>query len=286
MRVFIKKFWGFDPIYWPIVAFSQQGSVTSLIERSQPGDLMAFAGTLGPQTEPHEQGRLLGLAEFGRKPLRSREALPPASFEEAEKGPNGDIKWPHALLITRAWRFTSSPPPMLTEFLGRQLPMAAIANAVLLSDEEHERILALPREEMDVAATEAIWRERDEIFKAVGPGGTMGPIPASFLTKMFRDADQAAVTYAFQFGKRDVWKVGWAHNLADRLAELNKHVPHEVLKEQWVIGVHQKWASADQAYAMEQKVLNAFPPDRRYGERVHCKKEELEKVWLAAFVGR
>jgi len=86
---------------------------------------MAFVGTNGNQTPQDQQGRLLGLAEFGRSQVNSRQALPPSTFAKAQKGPNGDIKWPYAVLITRAWIFTDVPLPRITEVLGRQLPMSA-----------------------------------------------------------------------------------------------------------------------------------------------------------------
>lgn len=285
MEIFIKRFWGFDPIYWPIVAFGSKGSLDSLLERSEPGDLMAFVGTKGGETEADFQGRLLGLAEFGRSRVHSREVLPPASFADAAKGAHGDIKWPHAVMITRAWRFTDAPLPVMTDVLGRQLPMAAMSNAIQLGHEEKRRILALPREEIDVGTTQAIRDERDRIAGAVGPGGTMGPVPFSFLTTMRRDATREATTYAYQFGRRNVWKVGWAHDPVGRLGELNRHVPYELIQEKWGGGWIQKWASPEQAYAMEQRVLRSFQVEDRYGERVHCTKAQLEDVWMKAWKG-
>jgi len=94
MKIFIKRFWGFD-VNWPIVSFSQRGSLKALLDQSGSGDLMAFVGTLGPNTPAaNERGRLLGLAEFGRTPIHSRTALPEQSFATAPKGPDGDLMNP------------------------------------------------------------------------------------------------------------------------------------------------------------------------------------------------
>lgn len=285
MKMFIKRFWGFGA-HWPIVSFSQRGSLDALINWSKPGDVMAFVGTRGDETPPDERGRLIGFAEFGRSRVHSRQVLPPESFAAAAKGPNGDIKWPHAVVMTRAWRFTDEPLPLMTEVLGRQLPMSAISNAVLLSSVEQERILSLARSEIDVAVTRAIFDEREAIAAAVGPGGTMGPIPSSYTTTVMRDASKGASTYAFRFGSKVVWKIGWAHDPMDRLDDLNKHVPSEVLDNQrWEGGCTQKWASAEQAYAMEQRILNSFGDEHKHGERVHCSKERLEEVWIKALKG-
>jgi hypothetical protein len=282
MRIFIKRFWGFGA-NWPVITFGQKGSLDSLLEQSNPGDLMAFVGTMGPETAPNEQGKLLGLAEFGRKPMHSRTALSPEVFKAAPKRADGDIKWPHAIAMTRAWKFIDLPLPKMTDVIGRQLPMSAMSNAVPLSKEEQIRVLELPREEFDVAATLAVWHEREEIAYLKGVGGTMGPIPSSFTAKMKRDALQPAVTYAFRFGTKNVWKIGWAHNLDDRLADVNKHVPHEALNGlQWSRYLKQEWASAQQAYDMEQIILNAFDKTVRFGERVHCADNDLQSIWLKA----
>ncbi len=288
MKVFIKRFYGFDPVRWPVVSFSRLGSLDGLLADSGPGDVVVFTATLGEEVEEHERGRLLGFAEFGRKRIHSREALHPEAFASAPKGSNGDIQWPHSVLMTRAWRFTGSSLPGLVEVLGRQLPMAAISNAVLLSDEESRRVLALPREEVNIATTQAIYDERAAISAVVGPGETVGPIPASFTSTTVKGIIKPAVTYAFRFGAKNVWKVGWAYNASDRLKELNAHVPHEALDGQiWhgIGGFIQKWASAAQAYDMEQRVLASFPGDAKYGERVHCTREQLDAAWRTAWKG-
>ena len=171
----------------------------------------------------------------------------------------------------------------MTEVLGRQLPMAAISNAVLLTDEEKARILALPRKEFDVAVTRTIWDERDAVSQLVGPGGTMGPIPSSFLSTAHRDALKPAVTYAFRFANKDVWKVGWTHDLKARLDDINKHVPHEALGGQcWKGWLIQEWASAQQAYDMEQRVLSECEGSSKYGERVHCSEDLFQQLWVKA----
>lgn len=283
--MFIKRFWGFGA-HWPIISFGQKGSLNALLAKSAPGDLMAFVGTLGDQTVPHERGRLLGIAEFGRRKLHSREALPADTFASTTKGSNGDIKWPHAVVMTRAWKFTDAPLPVMTEVIGHQLSMAARSNAVLLSLDEQARVLALARAEIDVAVTRAIWDERERIADAVGPGGTMGPIPTSFTATVVKDAFKEASTYAYRFGTKNVWKVGWAHDPVQRLGELNKHVPSEVLDNQrWGGGWTQKWASADQAYAMEQRILTSFSADEKFGERVLCTPDAFEAAWRKAWKG-
>jgi len=64
MKLFAKRVFGFRPSRWPVVAFGQDSSRDSLLRESSPGDLVMFVGTLTSDTEPEDQGRLLGLVEF------------------------------------------------------------------------------------------------------------------------------------------------------------------------------------------------------------------------------
>ena len=98
-------------------------------------------------------------------------------------------------------------------------------------------------------------------------------------TKAFAKFDPYKVA---RFGKRDVWKIGWAADVAKRLNNVNKHVPHEVLRERWEFGLQQGWASAGEANAMEQKVLKMLRTGLAAGERVRCTRAALGKAWAAA----
>jgi hypothetical protein len=64
---------------------------------------------------------------------------------------------------------------------------------------------------------------------------TTGPKPASWTGTVSRDASLQSFAYVFQFGNREVWKIGHALDVNHRLAEVNKHVPYEILGEQWCV---------------------------------------------------
>ncbi len=116
---------------------------------------------------------------------------------------------------------------------------------------------------------------------AAGP--TRGPVPTTWSGPVSRDADAAATTYAFRFGKRDIWKIGYAQDLSDRLYEVNKHVPHEVLGERWSITTwQQRWPTQTEAYEMEQRLLSLLAARRTVGERVRCTEDELQTAWVCA----
>jgi hypothetical protein len=93
-----------------------------------------------------------------------------------------------------------------------------------------------------------------DVISADGP--TRGPPPSTWTATVSRNADAAATTYAFRFGKRDIWKIGHAQDLSARLDEVNKHVPDEVLGERWSIAWRQPWRTQTEAYEMEQRLLS------------------------------
>lgn len=75
-----------------------------------------------------------------------------------------------------------------------------------------------------------------------------------------RDPSHPAQTYLLRFGKSNVWKVGWAHDAAKRCADINTHIPDELLVRVlkvpfWKVHTKQDWANAALAHQMEQDVL-------------------------------
>jgi hypothetical protein len=111
---------------------------------------------------------------------------------------------------------------------------------------------------------------------------TTGPTPSDWSGVVKRSGDLPAVTYAMQFGQRSLWKIGHAQSLEDRLDEINKHLPVEVLDECWEIALVHKCLDSLLAYDMEQKVLELLSKHRTINERVMCSKSELEAAWTSA----
>jgi hypothetical protein len=114
-------------------------------------------------------------------------------------------------------------------------------------------------------------------------GPTRGLAPTTWSGPVSRDGGAAATTYAFRFGRRDIWKIGHAQDLSDRLYEVNKHLPYEVLGERWSITTwQQRWPTQTEAYEMEQRLFGLLAARRTLGERVRCTEDELQAAWLCA----
>ena len=76
MKLFATRVWGFDPHNWPVVTFGLDGHRDSLLRKSSAGDAIVFVATQGEPTPEKDQGRLLGIAQFGRDPVDTLDILP------------------------------------------------------------------------------------------------------------------------------------------------------------------------------------------------------------------
>lgn len=278
MQIFAKRFYGFDPGKQPFVAFGLEGNRDALISASVPGDRIVFVGTQGEPTPKRERGRLLGIAEFARVAVDVENLIDLSTLEPYHFGASGALVWPKALPITRAWGF-EEPLLELVDVLKEQLTFEATIRAVLLDDSDSRAVLAIPRVELPVRHFEDLDRLR-ALNDAVAPHApTTGPVPAPWNGNVSRDPNSEAWTYAMKFGRRDLWKVGHTQDVAQRLREVNLHVPHEEIGERWVIVLTQRWRSSQDAYAMEQRIFKSLEGFRTEGERVKCTAAELEIAW-------
>ena len=106
------------------------------------------------------------------------------------------------------------------------------------------------------------------------------------------DPNRPASTYLLRFANSDIWKVGWAHNVAARCRDINTHIPTELLRRlpelddnpQWHIHKSHEWTNAQQAHAVEQAVLRALAERRltTRHERAEAKESVILAIWQQA----
>lgn len=276
MRIFITRVWGFDPARWPVITFGLEGNRDNLLRNSVPGDRIVFVGTLREPTPELMRGRLLGMAEIGRIPIDTldvirADAIRPQDYDEA-----GRFRWPKAILMMKAWRFT--PQPKLLDILAEQLPYHATSQAILLSKTDADAVLRLMNEDVAIPMSVALSNAR-LLDRALGHP-TTGPMPTTWIGAASRDVNRAAFTYALRFGNTDIWKVGYATDVKQRVKEVNWHIPSEVIPNKWELKFQQRWESETDAYAMEQRVLANLQSRRTEGERVRCAESDVLAAWL------
>lgn len=148
-------------------------------------------------------------------------------------------------------------------------------------DQESARLLARRSSWKVGRSKRAPDDESPASYRAV-QGPTKGPKPRSWSRLVERDATGPASTYLMRFGETGIWKVGYAANITRRLANLNRHVPTELLGARWELYREHKWPDPDSAYAMEQRVLDALEPVRTAGERLRCATDVLLPAWESA----
>jgi hypothetical protein len=284
MRVFAKRFYGFDPERHPVIAFGKAGNRDALITASSPGDLIVFVGTQDEPTAEHERGRLLGIAEFARIPVDVRDVTDPARMKPTDLDADGSLLWPKGLPVLRAWRF-AEPRLKLIDVLREQLTFEATVRAVLLDEADARAVLALPKTEVTIPLVPHVAKLL-ALSDALAFGRpTTGPTPSDWAGTVTRTTEAEAWTYAMRFGKRGVWKVGHTQDVEKRLNDVNRHVPVEEIGEGWTLVLKQRWPNSIAAHAMEQRVFQTLSASRTTGERVKCSEPQMLVAWSSSLAG-
>jgi hypothetical protein len=283
MRVFAKRFYGFNPETHPVIAFGKGGNRDALINASSPGDLVVFVGTQAEPTAEAERGRLLGIAEFARIPVDVRDVTDPAQMKPTDLASDGSLLWPKGLPILRAWRF-EEPRLKLIDVLREQLTFEATVRAVELDEADTRAVLALPKTEVTIPLVPHVVKLL-ALSDALAFGRpTTGPTPSDWTGTVTRTAHAESWTYAMRFARRGLWKVGHTQDIDQRLRDLNLHVPVEETGEGWVLALKQRWPDSVAAHAMEQRVFRALTTFRTAGERIRCSEAQMQSAWTASMV--
>ena len=284
MKVFVKYVWAFIPDKWPIVAFSKPGHRLKLLRESNPGDLVVFIGANNSNTPREEdRGRLLAIVEFGRKEIDTLDVLKQEDIRsENDLNEQGEFKWPQALAITRAWRFTDDPLPLIKDIIAEKLPANSISQAIELNDADSQSVLSLAKEEVALPQNEVIEKIARTNKRLSQNNATKGPVPSASSKGGQRSLGNPAFTYAFRFEDSNYWKIGYTGDIDKRLKEVNKHIPVDLLKQSWKHNLKQGSPSETDAYNMEQRVLELLIKYRKQGEMVECSETILLSAWAKA----
>ncbi|MBY5508324.1 hypothetical protein HFO81_22580 [Rhizobium leguminosarum] len=280
MKLFATRVWGMGFERIPIATFGVKGHVDRLLRLAHRGDRVLFVATQTERTDEENRGRILGMAEIGFEPLRTLDLVGRADLDERDFDAAGNFKFPHAVALTRAWRF--EPAPRVVETLAKQLTMVATSGVQVLEDpSEIAAILAIPAVEIVLPALpglDGMRRLNDALRNSTGPK----PRSAGYIVD--QPAADSAWTYGLRFGKRNVWKIGWATDVDGRCSDINQHIPIELGLEQWSVVLRQRMTSRDAAFQMEQRILELLASNRKGYERVHCLQSELDSAWQQAFI--
>lgn len=241
---------------------------------------MVFVGSGRKVTDPDKRGRVLGIAEVGDRPYKTTDLVSSEFIATHQYTPEGKLRWPVAFAMTRAWRIVD--PPRVVELFGTQLPLKCRMYLERLSDQQSDLVRNLEKVEQVVPASEANMAETERMVEVWGGRPTTGPLPIAWSGNVEVTYDWPATTYVLRFGKRDVWKIGWAKSSEHRLRQVNRHIPFEALNERWELYDHVEWSSPFKARDMEQNVLSSLKAFRTDGERLGCTPDNVERAWRKA----
>lgn len=285
MTVYITKVWGFHVPCGPLT-FSKRGWRDRAREVLRTGDLVVTVGTKADPTAVDDQGRLLGIMEPTTEPVSSLDydlQTRPQDFDEA-----GNYKWPFGLLNKNAWKIPERPP--LSRIAPRRFEMDAVEGIVALTDEEAARVMALTREEIPLLLPSPNTQRRLEAKHGVSR--RIAPPPSTTQRRGVMHMRKApAETYAMEIvgAKPRSFKIGWAFDHAQRARQFNQVAMSEIGGLQYKPFLFQRWNTAREAYAMEQRLLAHFEAHRHpmNHEIVHgLSDQELQAAWLLGIRGQ
>ena len=121
-------------------------------------------------------------------------------------------------------------------------------------------------------------------FVQINKNKKSGPPPSSKSYIVKKKTSGEGLVYAAQWGTTDIWKIGTTNNISRRLKEFNQYIPNhknEIPSQDiWTMVISRKFKTTQEAYDVEQKILN----DRSLkifwtsGERFKCPFLDVQKA--------
>lgn len=306
-RVFATKVWGFNPDRWAVLGFSRPGSRDALARDIEPDDWVLHIGTrITGDTNRRDRGNLLGIARLGVTAISSEAGVEKQLWQDYLDRNNGRAKWPFGLPMVEACEFvdreTLDEYDIIPRFRGANFGLVLGTNAIELTAEEAERVLALPSTPVTLYSSPALndARERDALRRKL----RRSPIPPAPGQRTSTYEDQPGHTYALELvgegvasaigqygvggrhGKR-VFKVGYAIDVKERVAALNFAFPN-LRSLRWVEYFQQRHDTGIEAMAMEERVHNILDAhtakDAGNTETFVCTEDAILTAWNRALV--
>lgn len=275
--MYMTKVWGFGATAGPL-QFSAKGWRDSAVALLTPGDLVVMVGTLGSETDPAERGRLLGLMEPSIERVSALDFLRADRPEDFNK--DGEYKWPYGLLNRNAWRF-DEPRPLLRDISARAFNMDSAQGIVPLEPDEIAAVLRLPKTQVPLLTS---FRTVARLEGHEAARGRNAPAPSTTRRGVMHMRRAAAYTYALKIeGSRpESIKIGWAFDWKARMRGFNQAAMPMIGGVRYKGFLFYHWATAIEAFRMEQALLRRFDSARHPTNRevlTGTNPDRLEFEW-------
>jgi len=269
MTMYMTKVWGFSTPSGPL-QFGANGRRETARVILKPGDFVVLVGTKGPETSPDKQGRILGLME------PTTEIVSSLDFElqkrDIDFNDDGDYRWPYGLLIRRAWKF-EEPYQIFEDISSRHFSMDAASGIVPLTGDEIDAILKLPRKEVEILAPIRA-RARIEGEEKARRRGAPPPTTTRRGIMHMRHAPAYTYVMAIRGAPIESFKIGWAFDYRARQRTFNVAALPELGGLKYETRLQHLWDTAQQAFKMEQELLQQFDSTRHRSNREIVQVEE------------
>jgi hypothetical protein len=278
MTVYMTKTWGFGTPSGPL-QFSLAGWRNRARNVLRPGDLVVIVGTMTDDTDPNERGKILGLMEPTTEIVSSLDYA--LSHKPRHFDGTGKYRWPFGLELRNAWRFLE-PRASLSGISTRKFSMDSVQGIVPLLPGEIESVLALPREEV------ALLRPIQSTARIEGVDAARrraAPPPTTKRTGIMHMRRAPAFTYAMELegASHPAFKIGWAFDYKARERQFNLTALPLLNGLRYHTRLFQFWATAIEAFRMEQALLCKFNSLRHPSNSevvVPIVLEALQTSWL------
>jgi hypothetical protein len=261
MTVFVTKTWGFSTPCGPL-QFSSEGWRARARAALKPSDLVVIVGTKGAETEPTEQGRLLGIMEPTTEVAHWQDFNLPTRPEHFDEG--GKYRWPYDLLNRAAWKLLDRPT--LEEISSRDFHMNSALGIVPLTEQETAAVARLAREPVDLLLPV---RARARIEGEDTARRRAAPPPTTTRQGIMHLRRAPAYTYlmAIEGAQGIAFKIGRAFEYNVRQRQFNQFALPEIGGLRYITRLHRLWDTAREAFSMEKAILGKFDSDRHRANR-------------------
>lgn len=271
-QIWLRAFYGFDPENTGFIGFTNEADRETMFSRMRDGDLVLIYGAVDEITQPDAKSQALGFLEISLERCEARERMSdPAWAWRVEHG--FENRWSHAIKVRRAWRINNRVhiQTVAPTSYNNRFRFDRTNRAKLLEPEEVRFALSHTVRQANVFGEPAITAEdlqTGQIAQILAPSRGIPPTPG-LRTSDYQDGDNhlylmlltakagALLGPCHRFADYALVKVGRSNDPKRRLDEINAGFPKSA-HFRWELINTYKFASADLAHELEQKLISEF----------------------------
>lgn len=271
-RVWIKAFWGFDPMESAALGFTKEGDRQTFLSRYRPEDLVLIYGTSQPPTLPYQRGQCLGFLRLDPRPVPENDYASPAELHRRRQSGNLH-RWTFGVPIIEAWkvvgrvRLTHLAPKAFHE----ESPRIISKRGTLLAADEAKSVLRLRVQKASVRGLPPVSALKPmRLVELLKPSKA---IPQGFGVRSVERVDGPHFCYLMELTgdpkvllnrnehdvyKKSIVKVGVSQNPDRRVEDLNKSLPGECAIKWKIVATSNLYPDWESGVSVENRLKIVF----------------------------